>query len=73
MRVFSTHVSEGTFEIDDYQSNSYMYECVAPLRAIMLQKTAPTKFKKVSFFLSCNYVKRVLKMGQLNSSFLVTS
>ena len=40
---------EGTFEIEDYNTTSYMYECVAPLRALLLQKTAPAKYKKVSF------------------------
>ena len=41
-------VSEGTFEIDDYNSTCYLYECVAALRALLLQKTAPSKYKKVN-------------------------
>ena len=40
--------SEGTFEIDDYNSTCYLYECVAALRALLLQKTAPSKYKKVN-------------------------
>ena len=40
-------VSEGTFEIDDYNSTCYLYECIAALRALLLQKTAPSKYKKV--------------------------
>ncbi len=39
--------TEGTFEIDDYDSPCYLYECVAPLRALLLQKTNVGKFKKV--------------------------
>ena len=45
----SLNFTEGTFEIDDYNTTCYMYECVAPLRALLKQKTAPKKYKKVSF------------------------
>ena len=38
---------EGYFEIEDYNTTSYMYECIAPLRALLKQKTAPKKYKKV--------------------------
>ncbi len=41
-------VPEGFFEIDDYTQPCYLYECIAPLRALMLQKTAPKKYKEVS-------------------------
>ncbi len=39
--------TEGTFEIESYDSPCYLYECIAPLRALLLQKTAPAKFAKV--------------------------
>ena len=42
-------ILEGTFEIEDYNSTCYLYECVAALRALLLQKTAPTKYKKVKW------------------------
>ena len=45
--VVIPHQTEGTFEIDDYGKPCYLYECVAPLRALFLQKSAPLKFKKV--------------------------
>ena len=44
MLLFS---AEGTFEIEDYQNSCYLYECLAPLRALMTQKTAPSKYKKI--------------------------
>ena len=47
-----TFILEGTFEIDDYNTTSYMYECIAPMRALLLQKTAPTKYKKVLWIFS---------------------
>ena len=40
---------EAPFEIEDYTTTCYLYECVAPLKALMLQKTAPSKFRKVIF------------------------
>ena len=45
--VVIPHQTEGTFEIDDYGKPCYLYECVAPLRALFMQKSAPHKFKKV--------------------------
>ena len=45
--VVIPHQTEGTFEIDDYGKPCYLYECIAPLRALFMQKTAPAKFKKV--------------------------
>ena len=41
-------IPEGRFEIEDFTSPCYIYECVAPLRTLLLQKTSPKKFKKVS-------------------------
>ena len=40
-------ILEGTFEIDSYDEASYMYEGIAALRALMMQRTAPTKYKKI--------------------------
>ena len=45
--VVIPHQTEGTFEIEDYGKPCYLYECIAPLRALFMQKTAPAKFKKV--------------------------
>ncbi len=45
--VVVPHQTEGTFEIDAYDAPCYLYECVAPLRALLMQKSAPTKFKKL--------------------------
>ena len=45
--VVIPHQTEGTFEIDDYSKPCYLYECIAPLRALFMQKTAPNKFKKI--------------------------
>ena len=39
--------SEGRFEIENYQDHCYIYECVSPLRVLLMQKTAPKKYKKV--------------------------
>lgn len=41
------HQTEGTFEIESYEEPSYMYEGIAALRALMMQRTAPTKYKKI--------------------------
>ena len=40
--------SEGRFEIEDYTSPCYIYEAIAPLRVLLMQKTAPKKYKKVN-------------------------
>jgi len=45
--VVIPHQTEGTFEIEDYGKSCYLYECIAPLRALFMQKTAPAKFKKI--------------------------
>ena len=60
-------VSEGTFEIDDYNSTCYLYECVAALRALLLQKTAPSKYKKVNLEAKHNalYFFRIVLRGDL--------
>ncbi|XP_059097587.1 SET domain-containing protein SmydA-8-like isoform X2 [Tigriopus californicus] len=39
--------TEGLFEIESYEEPCYLYECVTPLRALLLQKTAPKRFKKI--------------------------
>jgi len=36
---------EATFEIDDYSEPCYLYECLLVLRALLLQKSAPQKYK----------------------------
>ena len=36
---------DAQFEIEDYDQYSYMYECIIVLRALLLQKTNPTKYK----------------------------
>ena len=36
---------EAQFEIEDYYKPSYMYECIIVLRALLLQKQAPAKYK----------------------------
>lgn len=41
------HQTEATFEIDNYGEACYLYECISPLRALLLQKTAPSKYKKL--------------------------
>jgi hypothetical protein len=45
--VVIPHQTEGRFEIEDYQSHCYIYECVSPLRVLLMQKTAPKKYKKI--------------------------
>jgi len=37
--------TDAQFEIDEYFQPCYLYECITPLRALMLQKTAPSKWK----------------------------
>ena len=37
--------TEASFEIDDYFQPCYLYECITPLRALMLQKSNPKKWK----------------------------
>ncbi len=40
--------TEATFEIEGgYDSPCYLYECVSPLRALLLQRTSPARFSKV--------------------------
>ena len=36
---------DAQFEIEDYDQYSYMYECIIVLRALLLQRTNPTKYK----------------------------
>jgi len=36
---------QATFEIDEYFKPCYLYECIIVLRALLLQKTAPAKYK----------------------------
>jgi len=36
---------QATFEIDEYFKPCYLYECIIVLRAILLQKTNPAKYK----------------------------
>jgi len=38
---------EATFEIEEYFKINYMYECIIVLRALLLQKQAPAKWKKL--------------------------
>ena len=38
---------EARFEIEDYSEQCYLYECINVLRALMLQKTAPNKYKQL--------------------------
>jgi len=38
---------DAKFEIDDYSESCYLYECVTILRALVLQKAAPNKFKSL--------------------------
>jgi len=37
--------TEATFEIDEFFEPCYLYECITPLRALMLQKSNPKKWK----------------------------
>jgi len=36
---------DAKFEVEDYESPSYLYECVLALRVLLLQKAAPNKYK----------------------------
>jgi len=45
--VVIPHQTEGTFEIDDYNMPSYLYESIGPLRVLTMQKTSLKKFKKI--------------------------
>jgi len=45
--VVIPHQTEGRFEIDDYSVPCYLYECIGPLRVLLMQKTNPKKYKKV--------------------------
>lgn len=61
-------ISEARFDVDDYFVPCYLYECVAPLRALLLQKTAPGKFKKVDLetvgmTLNCTTLRHSIKRG----------
>lgn len=38
---------EATFEIDTYGEPCYLYECLLALRALLFQKTAPNKYKRL--------------------------
>lgn len=50
--VVIPHQTEGRFEIDDYTSTCYLYECVGAMRTLLMQKTAPKKFKKIMSMVS---------------------
>ena len=40
--------SDAKFEIDDFSgAPCYLYECIGPLRTLLMQKTSQKKFKKV--------------------------
>ena len=43
---------EAVFEIENFGEACYLYECIAPMRALFMQKTAPTKYKKVAIRIS---------------------
>lgn len=45
--VVVPHQTGGAFEIDSYDEPCYLYEGLATLRALMMQKTAPNKYKKI--------------------------
>lgn len=45
--IGESRFAEGTFEIESYEEPCYLYECVLPIRTLLLQKTSPSKFKKV--------------------------
>ena len=36
---------EASFEIEDYHKYNYMYECIIVLRALLLQKQSPAKYR----------------------------
>ena len=63
--VVIPHQTEGTFEIEDYGKSCYLYECIAPLRALFMQKTAPAKFKKVRSYYSTAQERNVEKRTPL--------
>jgi len=45
--VVIPHQTEGRFEIENYGEACYLYEGIGALRALMTQKTAPSKYKKI--------------------------
>ena len=38
---------EAQFEVEDYHKYNYMYECIIVLRALLLQKQSPAKYKSL--------------------------
>ena len=42
-----TFLTEATFEVENFGETCYLYECISAMRALFLQRTAPTKYKKV--------------------------
>jgi len=49
---------EAKFEIDEYFQPSYLYECIIVMRALLLQKTAPSKYKALMSLESHNEERR---------------
>ena len=45
--VVIPHQTEGRFEIEDFTVPCYLYESVAPMRVLLMQKSAPKKYKKI--------------------------
>lgn len=45
--VVVPHQTEAQFIIEDYNIPSYLYECIGPVRVLLMQKSAPKKYKKI--------------------------
>jgi len=56
--VVIPHQTEGRFEIESYQDHCYIYECVGPLRVLLMQKTSPKKYKKIMTLESHNKLRK---------------